>query len=641
MNTVLYRSARTLVLAIFFASTLSYAQPDPAASDGGFFDWFDWISKGLHKVGERTQELIRPDFTPVGEINDFSDLVTHTREFERNWPVNPKTVVTVINEFGEIHISAWENNVVQVTATITGGAETPDLARDLASRINIDVAEEPEQVTIRTIYPDTRAMGRVAKEVNYEIKLPRGNSVICDNFFGDTIVEGVGGNLTLNAKYGVVDLQNITGPVRVNALGEMPLLASGLREGGIFTLSRTQAEFKNVAKTLHVQNFMGAVEVHDMASDSSVEIVNDSGPVHLYVAENTQPHIEALALFGAVHSDIRLEQGVSGDLSYGRLFNIESSQRAILQTSFGEIFVHQEGTPAEGTPLPAVGSEYFDRVLPESLTIGENSDVVVDAIAGNIQVTGVDGDTLSVRAKQLVQVADMEQAGPALDLLDFRVVSTDNRIRIETRATGDLAGAGCSYYRIDLEITCPRRIPIEIRGASGQTRVTGMNASVKSVQQEGAVTVDDTMGALDLSNARGGITVRNAQGQVIAAVQHGRVDTLKVAGWQQITGQDGTVLIDEPQGPVTVKHTGGDVRIIALQGILGAYDISVERGDLSMVVPDSADAAFDVHVVGGTVHSRSKLHGSIGSGEQNLEGVLNGGAYMVKLEAREGNIYID
>ena len=100
-------------------------------------------------------------------------------------------------------------------------------------------------------------------------------------------------------------------------------------------------------------------------------------------------------------------------------------------------------------------------------------------------------------------------------------------------------------------------------------------------------------------------------------------------------------MVDAPHGPVFVRNRGGDVRIIALDGIGGAYDLAVQDGNLSIVLPSELNASFNVTATSGEIHSAVLLTGSVRGELRQFTGLFGEGAHNVTLSAGNGNIIID
>lgn len=630
-------------VAVLCLSAAAYGQSDLLEKFGSVFDS---IAKGLNYVGEKSETLLAPRLVPLDDLrrSDFSGLVAASREFSESYPVRASATVTVTHEWGELRIETWDNPTVHVRAEIAAGAETAELVQKLAEAITIEPALSEDTVMVRTVYPDTRTMGKVAREVNMVVTVPQTASVVCSNSLGDTIVSGIGGTVAVDSRFGRVDLRNINGSVRARVWGggEFAVQARGLRQGGVFELRRAAAEFSNVAGVLRVSSFQGVVILREIAAEADVDVLGESAPIHLYLAENDSADLTGTALFGTVKSDLEMAQTSNGPFLLARSANLESRRHITLHTTFGELHIHREGASQASGIMRQDGQELVEQIEEVSASVPEGAEVVVDAVAGDLRVEGVDDNRLHVKATRLVRVQSKDAAVAVAKALELHIESLDNRLIVRTAARDDVTRLGCTYYRVNLDIRCPRACPLKIHGKSGLTMVEGMDASTTVEQTEGRVAVDRVKGTLDLTNHRGDVEVQACAGPLAVNAKDGTVTTRMVQDQQTISCVQGKVVIDAPQKGVTVRHRGGDVRVIALDGVGGDYNVLVESGNLSMVVPESIDATLIVTTRNGVVRPPSlPLTGEIGRELQRFTGRINNGLYQVVLETKDGDIEID
>lgn len=213
---------------------------------------------------------------------DLRGLSTVTRTVEETFPVSTSPELFVSNRYGDISVTTWDNRVIRVWVLITVGAEQASQAEVFARGIDIATNQENGRVEVQTGFPDTRNLGKVGYSVDYKISVPRDTAVVIENFFGDSLVRGLEGRVTINSSYGLVDLRDISGPVNVRAKGEFPLIAENLQQGGTFFLRSTQAAFSDVSGTLNVSNYLGSVELRSLGAVVDVDVTAESAPIRFY-----------------------------------------------------------------------------------------------------------------------------------------------------------------------------------------------------------------------------------------------------------------------------------------------------------------------------------------------------------------------
>ena len=617
--------------------------PD-ALADRGLIDrvgsLLDDVARGLNLLGEKAEDLVGPG---LGFGLDHSGPFSEARELEERYPVRPDARVSISNEFGEIRVGTWANDVVQVHALVTVDAESPDLATELCRGVNIHASAAVDNaVVVRTILPDTRSeMGRTAIAVDYVLTIPQDASLIAENSFGDTFVSGIGGALALDARYGLVEIRDVSGPTTVRSRGEFDLLAEHLDQGGTFQLDGARATFSRVSGPLRVSAFRGSVSVPELASETTADITAESGSIDLSLANGSAPYIDATALFGNIQSDIPLDRTTQGNFIRAVSYDTESSQSLSLQVRFGDILIHQQSGP-DRPPLPTSRATHpFKDVLSETRPIPQDTPLRIEAATGDVRITGIDEDTLYVTATKLIRVQALANARAALQALDFALENTPQGLMIRTGVSGDLAAIGCTSHRVDLEIRCPRTLTIHVLAVDGQTTISDTGGAVSVTQKAGTISIEHVKAPLTLINEKGDVHIAHCAGPIDLTASYGTTLISNIFGKINARCLYGKAVIEAPHGELTLQGVSADARIIALEGIKGNFDVKVEQGNLSILIPPSADATLSLAAEEGAVHSAIALSGTIQKGQQKFIGTLNKGTYQVALKTIRGNIILD
>jgi hypothetical protein len=594
----------------------------------------DNVVKGLDYVGKKTEQLVGPGLG-LGEPQKAA--YTETRLFEERYPVGAAPVVSISNEFGEIRVEAWDDRVVQVSAQIVVGAETPEAAAQVAEAVKVDVAAAEDLVEIRTVLPETRV---VSVAVNYTLTIPRSASLVSDNFFGDTLVRGLNGMVAVEAQYGQVDLADLGGPVKARVRGEFPLKAARLARGGVFQVHGAQAEFSEVSGELRINNLWGTVLVRDLSADAYVDISSDSGPVRVALPADAQPDVTASIIYGSFETDFPVSQSAQNNRIVARHPNPESGLQVVLNAYFGDVRLERQGPAGAPPPGATEGTKPFNDVITREET-GGGMTLAVDAAVGDVRIEGVDEDRVKVTATRIVWVPVAAQAPPALEALGLQLQRTEDRLSVSTAVTQDLAALECRSYRIDLLIQCPRTMTVNIVAQDGQTSVEGLGAPVTVNQTSGSVTARHNKGSLTLSNQNGNIDAQDCSGPVEATGRYGMISLKNVFERISVQNVQGRTIIESAKGEVVVRNSGGDVRILALDGVGGNYDILAEQGDISILTGPETDAALSAKSTGGAIDSALPLTGSVTRGAQELQGRLKDGRFTIRLETQSGDIVIN
>ena len=572
---------------------------------------------------------------------DLSGLATFTRVAEKTYPVQETAELFVAHAFGALRVRAWDQNVVRVTARISVWAENAVQAERFAKQIEVAGNHVGDRVEVRTEYPEVAVPSKIGYEADLEISVPRSAALVLENTFGDVIVAGTAGSLGLDARYGIVELSDLAGEVRVRARGEFPLRAARLDRGGSFFLRSTQAHFRNVSGTLHVNNYLGSVEIRSPGPQVDMDVSSENGPIHLYLPAKSAPRLEALVDFGEIDSDVLLQSETWGETTQARLENADAAQDIDLYASFDSIYIHKREAQPVIEPLDPQVGEPIKEVVEHRFDVASGTVLTIEAMEGNVRIEGGDVEHLEVIATQLVRVAEIENARMALEGLAVRVEETPGRLTVRTSVQDDMEALGCSDYRVDLTIRCPHATLINLEASSGQTFLLNIGSPIVIDQASGDVRVENIGGSVQVSSRSGDIAAISVAGPATLQTGNGTVTVREVAGSLSITNDQGKTIIESAGANVTSRNRGGDVRIMALEGIHGDFDVAVENGNISLAMPRTADAWLVLNATGGTVYSTVPVTGSSERDVHAYQGKLNAGTHRVLLETHQGSILID
>lgn len=631
------------------------APPAFARAEGGLVDsigsFFETFQRFRDAVGERTEEFIPRGPASLREIPviDFAGLVTTTRQVEETFAIAPEGTVQVQNEFGEIRIETWDDPSVGLSVAILVGAQNQADAVAVANEITPLVEQTDDRISVRTHYPDPGVYGTVPAEVNYIVRVPRGVHVMTTNTFGDTIVTGVTGTLVIDSRFGHVDLADIGGTVQARAQGDYPLVATRLRRGGEFELHATRAEFSEIAGNLSVNATLGDISLLGFASQAAVTVRNSSGPIRVAVPDGLVPNLNATVQFGQFQSSLPIEQTSRQDLIHARYRSVDSGVSLDLYNAFGNIILQGPADDRAGvTTAPGDSKEvqaFVERLVP--LVDIEPAAIVVEGIRGNIVVEpfvpAEEGEPAKLRvyAEKLVRLRPEQAPASALDALDISIQHEDGRFVVRSRALRDMAEVGSSYFRVDLRVQCPLGVALEVTGESGPITIQQHVGPLTIEQGDGPVRVTGVRGPISITSLRGDVDIIESSGPLTVSARNGNVFTRSVTDRQTISTTNGRTIVDAPGGEVVVRNGGDDVKIIALDGIGGNYDVQVDNGSLSVLRPDSASADYIVNAENGIVRSVVPLTGSLEGNVSKFRGIQNEGEFTVRLEARNGDVIID
>src|SRR5271169_4551210 len=179
-----------------------------------------------------------------------------TEDFHRTVPLSSTGRVSLANVNGNVTITGWERNEVQIDAV----KKARDQQKFDEARIEVDAGSD--SVQIRTKYPEGHNNNNPAT-VTYELHVPRLTRLDHINLVnGSLAVSKVNGEMDANLVNGKTDIQDLSGRLNISAVNG--------------TISANYRSLDNV-KEIHLKSVNGAINLALPASPNaevSVSTVN-------------------------------------------------------------------------------------------------------------------------------------------------------------------------------------------------------------------------------------------------------------------------------------------------------------------------------------------------------------------------------
>ena len=193
-------------------------------------------------------------------------------------------------------------------------------------------------------------------------------------------------------------------------------------------------------------------------------------------------------------------------------------------------------------------SHEYTEVRDLSVDAQGLSEFVIDAGAGSMSVTGVEGaDGIAVTATIRIESRNDDKAR---EIIEERVRLTLERkgdtAKLRSELNGDWSwGANGA---IDLDVRMPAGLALTVDDGSGSIVITDVRADIN---------VDDGSGSLEISNA-GAVSVDDGSGSVKIRAASGDVYVNDGSGTIDISGVAGSVTVDDGSGSITVDDVESD-----------------------------------------------------------------------------------
>lgn len=195
----------------------------------------------------------------------------------------------------------------------------------------------------------------------------------------------------------------------------------------------------------------------------------------------------------------------------------------------------------------------YKTVRELRLEAGGIDNFEIDAGAGSMDVKGVVGlEEIEIVATLVVPKSDEDTAMEFIEKkLRLSLDRSGDRARLVSHFKQGVFSSG-SAARIDLEITVPRGMSIDIDDGAGSIELVDLGGDVSIDDGSGSITVagvarlsiDDGSGSIDVSSAAGDVSIVDGSGSI------------------EVSSVAGSVTIDDGSGSIKVRDVEQDLIIV-------------------------------------------------------------------------------
>jgi len=177
--------------------------------------------------------------------------------------------------------------------------------------------------------------------------------------------------------------------------------------------------------------------------------------------------------------------------------------------------------------------------------------MTLDTGPGFLRINGVDGNRIEVAATIVADSGDYELA---LERKGDRAVLV---AEVEPWAAIFLA----EWPRIDLTVSVPNHLLLDIDDSAGYIAVSDMRADLEIDDGSGGIVIRSLLGNLDIDDGSGEIDVAGVTGKISVEDGSGEIRIENVVGDVHIKDGSGAMSVQEVNGHVTIRDGSGAIAV--------------------------------------------------------------------------------
>ena len=631
-------SAALLLAAIATATlalaTLAWAQsptgpgniaaPEPVAES---------VGHGFETIGRALRE-----FAGLPADNVEAGAFRATRHIEEQFPVSNGAVFDLDTQFTHITVTGWSEPVLALDLTVETEAPTTDAARALAELVTLDLTQDGNRIMAHAQFPRESPEGaRIA--LTGVVKAPYAMALDLTNAFGRTTVRDMQGAVTIDHRFGPVDLDAIGGALTLRATSARVTSGRLTGEAALF-LADCETTLAPVDGACAIQMAGGALEMATPAPGAQVNLVAQAAKVTLrnFPADGA---LEAAMLHGEITGAPPAVPVTVGALA--QLRNGAGEPTVRLGLAFGTL--HFDARPAVLPKNPATANKRPESVETQLYEATDEDTLPLENVArlalvpgpADVRLVGENRKNIRFMRTRRVWGESPAHASTLFDAIGADATHSGDAVTLSHR----VGHIGDARYTVTWEVRYPAGMPVRIAEGAGSVSFAGPTGDVDIDHAGGEIRLENAQGTLRILQKAGGVALENCTGAADIEAVGGPVDIRGHKGDIRINTTRGNTSIEDHQGALEVDARDGDVRVLSGPELTGDMDIRCETGHAALLLPPTASANLDIRLEAGQIYSAIPLAGTVEEGRQALHALLGAGEHRIRVECAHGNVRID
>ena len=140
-----------------------------------------------------------------------------TKTISKKFNVNSNATVYIKNKYGNVNVTTWEKNTVEIDVKITVKGRNEDKVQEKLNTINIEFEATESLVEARTIFESIKSSwswwgsnnNKLSYKINYYVKMPVTNNADLNNKYGNIDLDTLEGKANINCDYGSIQIDKL------------------------------------------------------------------------------------------------------------------------------------------------------------------------------------------------------------------------------------------------------------------------------------------------------------------------------------------------------------------------------------------------------------------------------------------------
>jgi DUF4097 and DUF4098 domain-containing protein YvlB len=276
-----------------------------------------------------------------------------------------------------------------------------------------------------------------------------------------------------------------------------------------------------------------------------------------------------------------------------------------------------------GAASASAQSSLYADVIDTTVALTREGTVDVSLMGGRVNITGVDGSQVRVRARA------------TSGTLQFYASPSRVRLGVDTRRHDRSTDAV-------FDVNVPRGTRVIVNSMSAPVSVQGVRGEVNVESMSGNVEIADAIRKVTAHTLSGRLLITSVDGDIEAGTVSGPVQLNEVAGDVAAESVSGRLMMMGVRSKLVRSGTvSGRIEYAGTLDPAGTYEFKSHSGPLRLVVPANSGARFRIESFNGNVSSDFPVTLQPKGFDNKLEYTIGDGRARVVAETFSGSITIE
>lgn len=210
----------------------------------------------------------------------------------------------------------------------------------------------------------------------------------------------------------------------------------------------------------------------------------------------------------------------------------------------------------------------YEEIQELELSASGIDQMAIDAGAGSMEVTGVDGAN-KIMVTAIIQIDEDEDEARRIIEEDLTLTLEKKGDTAVLRSQFDRSGwrFGSSGGAVRLEVRVPSSFALDIEDSSGSIRVDGVHGNIDISDSSGSIRMNDVGGNVRIDDSSGSITVVGVGNDIEIEDGSGSITVERVGGSVVVDDGSGGIRVSDVEKDLIIEDDGsGSVKFSNIRG---------------------------------------------------------------------------